>query len=89
VPWQLRVARRVEKSLRRLAPKDQRLIRRELEKLRLDPRTAHLQPLHTQPTGYRLDAGNWRLMVDLYPDILLADVSDLVRRTTTTYRKRH
>ena len=87
--WQLRVARRVEKKLRRLPAKDQRLIRRELEKLAHDPRTARLQPLQAQPTGYRLDAGNWRLMVDLHPDILLADVSDLERRTTTTYRKRH
>lgn len=87
--WQLRVARRVEKSLRRLTAKDQRLIRRALEQLRLDPRAARLQPLTAQPTGYRLDVGNWRLMVDLYPDILLVDVSDLLRRTTTTYRKRH
>jgi mRNA-degrading endonuclease RelE of RelBE toxin-antitoxin system len=86
--WNIRVAERVHTKLARLAAKDQRLIHRNLEKLR-DPRTARLQPLHAQPTGYRLDAGNWRLMVDLYPDILLVDVSDLERRTTTTYRKRH
>jgi len=87
--WTLRIDKRVEKKLRRLAPKDQRLIRNALEQLRADPYHAKLQPLHYQPTGYRLEAGNWRLPVDIYADQLLMYVADLQRRTTTTYRKRH
>lgn len=89
MPWTLRVDKRVEKKLRRLTPKDQRLIRDALAELRNDPYRAKLQPLQHQLTGYRLEAGNWRLPVDIYADQLLIYVADLVRRTTTTYRKRH
>ncbi len=89
MPWTLRIDKRVEKKLRRLTPKDQRLIRGALEQLCEDPYRAKLQPLQHQPTGYRLEAGNWRLPVDIYADQLLIYVADLQRRTTTTYRKRH
>lgn len=89
MPWILRVDKRVIKKLRRLDPKDQRLIRNALEKLRNDPRDANLRPLQHQPTGYRLEVGNWRLPTDIYADQFVIYVADLQRRTTTTYRKRH
>ncbi len=89
MPWTLRVDKRVEKKLRRLNPKDQRLIREALDQLRTDPHGAKLQPLQYQPTGYRLEVGNWRLATDIYAEELLIYIADLQRRTTTTYRKRH
>ncbi len=88
MPWTLRVDRAVERKLRRLTPKDRRLILAALDALRGDPYHAHLEPLHHQPTGYRLRVGNWRLPTDIYADELLIVVSDVLRRTTTTYRKR-
>ncbi len=89
MPWTLRIEKRVLKKLERLTPKDQRLIRTALEELQADPFAARLRPLHSQPTGYRLEVGNWRLPTDIYADELLIVVADLFRRTTTTYRKRH
>src|SRR5438128_7473167 len=77
-----------EPKLKRLTPKDQRLIRTALQELQADPWTARLAPLQHQPTGYRLEVGNWRLPTDVYADELLIVVSDLLRRPATTYRKR-
>ncbi len=88
MPWTLRVDRAVERKLRRLTPKDRRLILAALDALRADPYRAPLEPLSHQPTGYRLRVGNWRLPTDIYADELLIVVSDVLRRTTTTYRKR-
>jgi len=88
MPWSLRVERSVTRKLRRLPHKDRRLILDALAALERNPRQAALQPLQHQPTGYRLRAGNWRLPTDIYPEISLIVVSDLMRRTTTTYRKR-
>lgn len=87
--WTLRVDKRVEKKLKRLNPKDKRLIQNALEKLRDDPHGANLRPLQYQPTGYRLEVGNWRLPTDIYAYQFIIYVADLQRRTTTTYRKRH
>jgi len=89
MPWNLLAHARVEKKLRRLNDKDRRLIRAQLDKLRQDPFTCKIQPLKNQPTGWRLEVGNWRLPLDIYPDKLLVYVADVLRRTTTTYRKRH
>jgi len=88
MPWSLRVERSVTRKLRHLAPKDRRLILDALTALERDPQQAALQPLQHQPTGYRLRAGNWRLPADIYLELSLIVVSDLVRRTTTTYRER-
>lgn len=88
MPWKLRVEKEVSKKLSRLTPKDQRLILDALAALERDPKQSSLQPLKQQPTGYRLKVGNWRLPTDIYPDLSLIVVSDLLRRTTTTYRKR-
>jgi len=88
MPWTLRVARVVERKLQRLAPKDRRLILAALDDLQRDPYRAALEPLKHQPTGYRLRVGNWRLPTDIFADELVIVVSDLLRRTSTTYRKR-
>jgi mRNA-degrading endonuclease RelE of RelBE toxin-antitoxin system len=88
MPWSLRVEKSVSRKLRRLPPKDQRLILEALAQLERDPKQAALQPLQHQPTAYRLKVGNWRLPTDIYPELSLIVVSDLLRRTSTTYRKR-
>ena len=88
MPWKLRIEKSVTKKLSRLTPKDQRLILEALAALERDPKQATLQPLQHQPTGYPLKVGNWRLPTDIYPELSLIVVSDLLRRTTTTYRKR-
>lgn len=89
MPWQLHVARQIEKKLARLTAKDQRLILTAIAKLRDDPWNAGLEELKPPLSGFRLRAGNWRVLLALYPTERLIAVTDLQRRTTTTYRKRH
>jgi mRNA-degrading endonuclease RelE of RelBE toxin-antitoxin system len=40
------------------------------------------------PTGFRLRVGAYRILYDLRPDVRAIDVSDIARRSTTTYRRR-
>jgi len=88
MPWTIRVARTVERKLRRLSPKDRKLVLEALDQLRRDPYSADIEALRSQPTGFRLRAGNWRLPIDVYADELTIIVADVLRRTTTTYRRR-
>jgi mRNA-degrading endonuclease RelE of RelBE toxin-antitoxin system len=71
-----------------MAPKDERLVREALEEIRRAPRSGDVQPLTGQATSFRRRAGSWRIFFDLYPERLLVEVTDIVRRTTTTYRRR-
>ena len=38
--------------------------------------------------SYRRRVGDWRLFFDVYPERRLVEVTELARRTTTTYRRR-
>jgi mRNA-degrading endonuclease RelE of RelBE toxin-antitoxin system len=61
MPWQLHVARQVEKKLRRLTPKDQRLLVGAIDRLRTDPLACSLEELKGAFSGFRMRVGNWRL----------------------------
>jgi len=89
MPWQLLVARQVEEKLRRLVPKDQRLVLAAIDRLRADPLACSLEELKGPLSGFRMRVGDWRLLLDLDPAQRLVSVADLQRRTTTTYRRRH
>jgi len=86
--WTLVLGRTAEKTLERMSPKDERLVREALEAMRADPRSGDVVPLTAQPASFRRRAGNWRIFFDLYPERFVVEVVDIVRRSTTTYRRR-
>jgi mRNA-degrading endonuclease RelE of RelBE toxin-antitoxin system len=53
-----------------------------------DPFTGDIQPLEKQPSAFRRRVGDWRIFFDVYRERRQVDVTDIRRRTTTTYRKR-
>jgi mRNA-degrading endonuclease RelE of RelBE toxin-antitoxin system len=53
-----------------------------------NPFTGDIQRLENQPTAFRRRVGDWRIFFDVYPEQRLVEVTDIVRRTTTTYRGR-
>jgi len=44
--------------------------------------------LTNHSSTFRRRVGNWRVFFDAFPDRRLVVVNEIVRRTTTTYRKR-
>ncbi len=52
------------------------------------PFAGDIARLKNQPTAFRRRVGDWRIFFDVYPDRRLVAVSDIQRRTTTTYRRR-
>jgi mRNA-degrading endonuclease RelE of RelBE toxin-antitoxin system len=53
-----------------------------------DPFTGDIAQLKNQPTAFRRRVGDWRIFFDVYPERRLIEVSDIQRRTTTSYRQR-
>jgi mRNA-degrading endonuclease RelE of RelBE toxin-antitoxin system len=53
-----------------------------------DPFAGDVQPLKGQPLAFRRRVGNWRIFFDAHRDGRIIEVTDVSRRTTTTYRKR-
>ena len=53
-----------------------------------NPFTGDVARLEHQPTAFRRRVGDWRIFFDVVPELRLVEVTDIVRRTSTTYRRR-
>jgi mRNA-degrading endonuclease RelE of RelBE toxin-antitoxin system len=83
--WNLRVAGRAQKGLKRISAKDQARILAALREMCESPFTGDIAPLKGQLTGWRGRVGNYRIFFDVHPEITLIEVTDIVRRSSTTY----
>lgn len=54
-----------------------------------DPFVGDVEPLKGTPNSFRRRVGDWRIFFDVDRERRIVDVTDIARRTTTTYRKRH
>lgn len=83
--WNLRVARRAQKGLKHIPAKDQVRILAAMREMSENPFSGDIAPLKGQLTGWRRRVGNYRIFFDVYPEITLIEVTDVVRRSSTTY----
>jgi mRNA-degrading endonuclease RelE of RelBE toxin-antitoxin system len=88
VIWQLIFSKSAQKSLRKFPLADRRRIDRSLDGLASDPLQGDVRPLTGQPAEFRLRAGDYRIFFDLDHPQHTVRVHDVVRRTTSTYRRR-
>jgi mRNA-degrading endonuclease RelE of RelBE toxin-antitoxin system len=85
--WQLEFARRVPKSLRKLPLRDHRAIVAEFEAMRRDPLGGDVKRLTNHPISYRRRVGDHRILFDLDHASRTVLIHDVVRRSSTTYRR--
>jgi mRNA interferase RelE/StbE len=85
--WKIEYGRRVPKSLARLPLDDHRRIVNALAAMQDDPLSGDVQLLRNQPTSYRRRIGNYRILFDLELTTRVVLIHDVVRRSTTTYRR--
>jgi mRNA-degrading endonuclease RelE of RelBE toxin-antitoxin system len=71
-----------------MAKPDRERLLQAIYEMAQDPFTGDIQPLKSQPTAFRRRVGDWRIFVDVYRERRQVEVTDIERRTTTTYRKR-
>ena len=53
-----------------------------------DPFAGDVLPLKNERAAFRRRVGDWRLFFDADPPNRTIEVTDIERRTTTTYKKR-
>jgi mRNA-degrading endonuclease RelE of RelBE toxin-antitoxin system len=87
--WTLRVAKRAQKDLARPPERDRVRLLAALNDLARDPYAVRdVVALSGHVSGLRLRVGAYRILYDLRPGLRTVDVSDIARRSTTTYRQR-
>ena len=86
--WTLLLTNPAEKQLRKINNSDKRRILRTLQTMQDDPLRGDIQWLEEMSPAYPRRVGNWRILFDLDRDNRRVIVTAVMRRTTTTYRKR-
>ena len=82
--WTLLVTRPARKALEKLPNKDQLRIQQALAALENDPYSGDIKRL--QPLGWRRCVGNYRIFYVLLVTEKQIVVTDISRRTSTTYK---
>ena len=85
-PYRVVVSPAARRDLRKLPPDLQDAIRPLLLRLQDDPRPPGCRKLHGQEDTFRVRAGGYRIVYDVYDEERLVEVLRVLRRTETTYR---
>jgi mRNA interferase RelE/StbE len=83
--WDVRVAQRARKALKRAPQKDRQRIAAALDGMRENPFGGDIARLQNQPTAWRRRVGDWRILFDLHVERHIVDIVDVRRRRSTTY----
>jgi mRNA interferase RelE/StbE len=86
--WALRVKKPVRKNVERAPrPERERLVA-ALESMSRDPFAGDIQPLKGARDAFRRRVGDWRILFEVDRSERVVNVTEIVRRTSTTYRRR-
>ncbi len=88
LPWQVITAERAQRSLARLPERDRARLLRVIDEMAVNPFAGDFLRLKGEPRGFRRRTGDWRIFFDADPERHAIYITDIARRTTTTYRKR-
>jgi mRNA interferase RelE/StbE len=86
--WDVRVAKRVLKEIKRLPKKDAKRLLFVLEELTKDPYQGDIEKIKGEDNVWRRRIGNYRILYEVIPNKRHIYIFQIRRRTTATYRKR-
>jgi mRNA-degrading endonuclease RelE of RelBE toxin-antitoxin system len=86
--WQVIAADRAQRSLARIPEPDRARLLRAIDEMAANPFVGDFLKLKGQAHSFRRRVGNRRIFFDTYPERHIVHITDIARRSTTTYRKR-
>jgi len=86
--WTVVAAQRARKAIAHAPRPERERLQAALEAMGSDPFTGDIQRLKSERAAFRRRIGDWRIFFDVDPERRVVEVSDIMRRTTTTYRRR-
>lgn len=86
--WMIVVAKDARKSFERFPLRDQDRLGEALVEMRDDPWHGDVRKLQNLPGGFRRRVGAYRILFAVDVDKGVVHVNEIMRRTSTTYRRR-
>jgi len=85
--WEIKIAKKALKELKRIPKKDAKRLLFTLEELIDNPYRGDIEKIKGEDNTYRRRVGNYRVLYEILSKEKYIEVFDIRRRTTTTYRK--
>ena len=83
--WIIIIDGRVRKQLRKLPAKDYERIGNSINAMEFGPFFGDIEKLGGQENSWRRRVGNYRIFYDVYADKKIIYISEIKRRTSSTY----
>ncbi len=86
--WNLITDPRARKQLKRIPKKKAEQLAGSINELKVDPYAGDVEKVGGEKNTWRRRIGSYRIFYEIYQDKKIVYISDINRKTTTTYRKR-
>ena len=84
--WSVELSKRAENQLAKIRGPDLNRLAAAIDQMAKDPRSGDAKALQGKHRGrFRRRVGNWRLIFTINDGILLVEVVEILRRSSTTY----
>ncbi len=83
--WQIKVANSAGKNLKRFPPKDRERIKAILNEMSFNPFNGDIEKMEGASNSWRRRIGAYRIFYDVHKEIRVIDVTNIERRTSSTY----
>ena len=84
--WEIKIAKRALKEIKRIPKKDAKRLIFVLEGLTKNPYHGDIEKIKGEDNIWRKRAGNYRILYEILSKEKYVEVFDVRRRTTTTYK---
>ncbi len=88
LPWQVITADRAQRNLASIPERDRARLLRAIDEMAVNPFAGDVLKLKGEARSFRRRLGDWRIFFDAYAEQHTVHVTDIRRRTSTTYRTR-
>ena len=85
--WEIRIAKRVLKQVKKIPKKDARRLSIVLQSLSENPYKGDLEKLKGEENIWRRRVGAYRIIYEIFPKRKFIFIEDIRRRRDTTYRR--
>ncbi|PMB20064.1 type II toxin-antitoxin system mRNA interferase toxin, RelE/StbE family [Fischerella thermalis CCMEE 5205] len=79
--YKVEISKRALKQLNKLSSEFQERIQAKIDDLASEPRPNGVKKLKNRENGYRIRVGDYRILYDIYDDILLITVVEIGHRS--------
>ncbi len=86
--WQVKIAKRTSKQMRKFPRKDFERILTVFEEMGKNPFQGDIVKIEGETNTWRCRVGNYRILFEIFINERIASIYNVERKTTTTYRNR-